>query len=87
MIYLGAYQPRAPEEPPAGCDRERWTGRALARPCKPDSEHTVNFAVVVIEDMNYVQPLTWMMISDVTETLDLAHKNLFINCSVPLLAK
>lgn len=46
-----------------------------------------NFAVVFVESMNYVQCLTRAMMSDAIGTFELAHKNLFIKCLVPLLAK
>lgn len=59
--------------------------------CKPASEHAtkavVNFAVVFVESMNYVRCLMQMVMSDAIETVELAHKNLFIKCLVPLLAK
>ncbi|GAB0194422.1 myoD family inhibitor domain-containing protein 2 [Grus japonensis] len=59
--------------------------------CKPSSEHAteavVNFAIVFIESMSYVQCLMQMMMSDAIGTFELEHKNLFIKRLVPLLAK
>lgn len=59
--------------------------------CKPSGGHAreaaVNSAAAFIESMNDVRCLVWMMMSDAIVTFELAYKNLFIKCLVPLLAK
>lgn len=93
MFYLGAYQPRAPEDQVPSSDTEKWevqvSGQAPVN--WTSTEHAtkavVNFAIAFIESMNYMQCLMQVMMSDAIGTLELAHKNLSIKHLVPLLAK